>query len=126
MRRARITNLVSGVAVDCHATTDHPDSHYGREVWVDELGIAYFDVGATLPYYHVKEYTPEQCAAMDLGERIAAIRMQRGMQQRQLAELAGITIANMSRIEGGKYSVGLHVLARLAAALGCRLDFAER
>ena len=54
-------------------------------------------------------------------EDIRAIRMERGMSQTDLAAAAGITIANLSRIEAGKFSVGLDILNKIAVALGVTL-----
>ena len=53
-----------------------------------------------------------------IGERIRQIRMDRGMEARDLARLAGVDAANLCRIENGKYSVGLDILSKIAAALG--------
>ena len=36
--------------------------------------------------------------------------------------LAGIDAANLSRIEQGKYSVGLDILSRIAFVLGAHID----
>lgn len=58
-----------------------------------------------------------------IGERIRQIRMDRGMEARDLARLAGIDAANLCRIENGKYSVGLDILSKIAAALGKKIDF---
>ena len=65
------------------------------------------------------DYTQEELDEM--GKDIRAIRLQRGMSQTELAAAAGITIANMSRIEAGKLSVGLDILNKIASALGVTL-----
>lgn len=44
------------------------------------------------------------------------------MTQQELATVAGITKANVCRIEEGKYSVGLDVLDKIADALGVSLE----
>jgi len=61
-----------------------------------------------------------------IGQRIRELRHKRGMFQSQLAEISGITNVNVSRIEAGKYSAGLDVLAKIASALGCDIDFIEK
>ena len=53
-----------------------------------------------------------------IGRRIRQLREERGMLGKELAELVGIDPANLSRLEKGKYSVGLDILCRIAAALG--------
>ena len=60
-----------------------------------------------------------------IGARIRQIREERGIEARDLARLAGIDAANLSRIENGKYSVGLDILSRLATALGKKVDFVD-
>lgn len=49
VRRAVITNRITGQSVNVVATTDHPDSHYGQAVWVDEEGVAYSEVDGSVP-----------------------------------------------------------------------------
>lgn len=44
------------------------------------------------------------------------------MEARDLALLAGIDAANLSRIEQGRYSVGLDILSRIAFVLGAYID----
>ena len=60
-----------------------------------------------------------------IGGRIRQIREERNMEARDLAKLAGIDAANLSRIENGKYSVGIDILSRIAAVLGKKIDFID-
>ncbi len=55
---------------------------------------------------------------MTLGERIKALRFERGLQQRQLAEKSGLTPSMVSQIESGRLTPSLHTLGKLAGALG--------
>lgn len=55
---------------------------------------------------------------MSLGERVRALRMERGLQQRQLAEKADLTPSMVSQIESGRLTPSLNTLRRLADALG--------
>lgn len=55
-------------------------------------------------------------------KRIKSIRLQRDMTQQELATAAGITKANVCRVEEGKYSVGIDVLDKIADALGVSLE----
>ena len=57
-----------------------------------------------------------------IGSRIKELRDLQGMSQGRLAELTGLNIPNISRIENGKYSTGLDILANIAEALGAELD----
>ena len=60
-----------------------------------------------------------------IGNRIKEIREERGIEARDLARLVGIDAANLSRIENGRYSVGLDILAKIATALGKKVDFVD-
>lgn len=60
-----------------------------------------------------------------IGTRIREIRDERGIEAKDLAKLAGIDAANLSRIENGKYSVGLDILSKIAIALGKKIDFVD-
>lgn len=57
-----------------------------------------------------------------IGARIREIREQKGMEAKHLAMLSGIDAANLSRIEQGRYSVGLDVISKIAQALGTKVD----
>src|SRR5207247_7747165 len=53
-----------------------------------------------------------------LGGRIKALRLERALQQRQLAEKAGLTPSMVSQIESGRLTPSLHTRGKLAGALG--------
>lgn len=53
-----------------------------------------------------------------LGERIKALRLERELQQRQLAEKADLTPSMVSQIESGRLSPSLNTLGKIATALG--------
>jgi DNA-binding Xre family transcriptional regulator len=57
-----------------------------------------------------------------IGARIREIREQKGIEAKQLATLTNIDAANLSRIEQGKYSVGLDILSRISYGLGVKVD----
>lgn len=61
-----------------------------------------------------------------MGEMIRAMRTAQGWTQEQLAEIAGITTANLSRIEAGRYSVRLDELNKIAEALSAEVRFVEK
>ncbi len=60
-----------------------------------------------------------------IGNRIRQIRTERGIEARDLASLVGIDAANLSRIENGKYSVGIDILSKIAASLGKKIDLVD-
>ncbi|APT91360.1 hypothetical protein CSPHI_10535 [Corynebacterium sphenisci DSM 44792] len=67
---------------------------------------------------------------MSLGQTIAALRLERGLTQQQLADAVLISKRGVIRIEGGQTSMTVDVLCRFADALGVRpsrlLALAER
>lgn len=60
-----------------------------------------------------------------LGLRIRSIREAAGMNQVQLAELAGIQSSHLSRIEAGKYAVTFETVQAIAEALGMTVDLVD-
>lgn len=60
-----------------------------------------------------------------IGKRIAELRKQKGLSQARLAELVSINQGHIARIELGKYSTSIDILAKIGYALGCRIDFIE-
>lgn len=56
-----------------------------------------------------------------LGARLRALRLERALQQRQLAEKAGLAPSMVSQIESGRLTPSLHTLGKIAAALGVPL-----
>lgn len=59
----------------------------------------------------------------EIGKRITQLREEKNMSQKELAESVGITQANISRIEQGKYSVGIDILSKIATVFRKRIDF---
>lgn len=56
--------------------------------------------------------------AVRMGRRIRELRQARGLSGRELAQRAGITPNNLSRIELGRHTVTLSTLGNLLAAMG--------
>jgi DNA-binding XRE family transcriptional regulator len=121
MRTAIITSKLTGKSVKCHATIEHPDSHYGNEVWVDDQGRAYCDVDKPSEYYDVDEDV-ENNIKLTIGQRIQELRKEAGMTQAQLAEKCGMAQPNIARIEAGTYATSIDVLSRIAEALGKKIE----
>lgn len=61
-----------------------------------------------------------------MGESIRAMRTAQGLEQEQLAQIAGITAANVRSVEAGKYAVNIDVLNKIAGALGAELRLIEK
>lgn len=56
-----------------------------------------------------------------MGNTISHIRKSSDMTQEELADAAGITVANVRNIEAGKYNVNIDILSNIANALGADL-----
>jgi transcriptional regulator with XRE-family HTH domain len=74
------------------------------------------------PVYQLIKMTEEQ----RIGERVRTIRRERNLNQRQLAEKAGIAQQHLARIESGIVSATVETLSLIADALGCQLDFIKK
>lgn len=58
----------------------------------------------------------------DIGGRIRALRMERGMTQAQLAEAAGVGVTHISHVETGNGIPSLQTFLDIVNALGCSAD----
>ena len=64
-----------------------------------------------------------------IGTRIRDLRKEKNIEAKILAQAANIDAANLSRIEQGRYSVGLDILSRISFVLGTKIeliDFVEQ
>lgn len=59
---------------------------------------------------------------IDTGERIRALRKQRGLNQDQLAELASLNRVTVAKYEAGRVEPGAQALVRIADALEVSTD----
>ena len=57
-----------------------------------------------------------------IGAQIRSLREERRMEAKELAAFADIDPSNLSRIEKGKFSAGLDVLCKIAAAMDCSIE----
>jgi transcriptional regulator with XRE-family HTH domain len=58
--------------------------------------------------------------------RLTAIRKSRGLTQKQLSEISGLSTATISNIETGQNSYTLRSLIRYAEALGYEIDISKK
>ena len=64
----------------------------------------------------------EAVQSTELGYQITRLRLQRGLTQAQLAELAGIRQISITRLENGQSQPSLSLLQRVAYALQARVE----
>jgi len=60
-----------------------------------------------------------------IGARIRELRKERKIEAKMLAQFANIDAANLSRIEQGRYSVGLDILSKIAFAVGAKIELID-
>lgn len=124
--KATIINKLTGERIEVRSTSRHPASSYGQAIWVDSNNNPYLQVKlrgeyvTDSPLYKV-ELDRLLLQRYELGQRIASIRHAKGLSVRDLAQLAGVTAANLCRIEQGDYSAGLDIISRICDAIGARL-----
>jgi transcriptional regulator with XRE-family HTH domain len=57
-----------------------------------------------------------------VGNRLAALRKDKGMTQEELAKASGVSLNSIARYETADTSMGLDAAFDLTEALGCTLD----
>ncbi len=61
-----------------------------------------------------------------IGEKIAEIRKQKGITQRELAQRLGMKQQSISRIENGENSTGIDLLTKIDNILEAKIEMVER
>lgn len=61
-----------------------------------------------------------------IGRLLADKRNEAGLSVRALAELAGVSYQNITKMENGKYNVSIDILSKIANALDCKLDIVNK
>jgi transcriptional regulator with XRE-family HTH domain len=64
------------------------------------------------------EEQPETTEEPHVGDRVRRLRRENGLSGRELADLAGLTPAYLSRVENGRISPTVATLGRIVAAMG--------
>lgn len=60
-----------------------------------------------------------------IGLRVKELREAAELSQKELAEKCDLKQQHIARVELGKYSTGIDILSKIAAALGVKLDFVK-
>jgi DNA-binding XRE family transcriptional regulator len=60
-----------------------------------------------------------------IGARIRELRKEKNIEAKSLAQIANIDAANLSRIEQGRYSVGIDILSKIASVLGAKIELVD-
>jgi len=88
----------------------------------DELRSDWSDDARRVHDAAAREFATELAARRALGASVSRARKQAGLTQVQLAAVASIQQAEISRIERGHANPTVSTLARIAEATGSRLD----
>lgn len=105
---------------DVWGDSDEDNPEVQRELWKVERHLFMLNLDDDCAEEPLS-YEQKEC--IYFGKRIAMLRAEQGMTQAELADKVGIKREHVSRIEAGKYSVGLKHLAKIAKALNTELDF---
>lgn len=70
--------------------------------------------------YIVRAY--QQKLGEAVGKMYALARKEKGLTQQEVAEVSGVKRPNIARLEGGKHSPTVDMLARVADSMGMRLE----
>lgn len=76
-------------------------------------------------FYQIVEKTEKDDERFRIGNRIKELRLEKGLDAKTLATIAGIDAANLCRIEAGKYSVGFDILSKIAKVFNKKVDFID-
>jgi DNA-binding XRE family transcriptional regulator len=117
--RAKLRNILTGQVVDVRSTTEHPDSSYGKPVWVDADGTAYFQVDTPNPLYEVSDV--EVSDRYDIGLYLRYLRLGKGVTVRELADGVGYSPSTVINVEKGKFSPNTKILMNLLDALDAKM-----
>lgn len=90
--------------------------------FAEELGAEWSDDARRVHDAAAREFAADIEARRALGGSLARARKQAGLTQIQLAALASVQQAEISRIERGHANPTVSTLARIAQATGARLD----
>ena len=63
---------------------------------------------------------------MDLAKEIKRIRKAHGLSQTELAEVSGVSLPSITRLEAGKSTLRLDVLTKVAESLGYELTLQQK
>lgn len=77
---------------------------------------------AWVGYYHQKAELGRQEVRRKIGTQISEARERKGYSIRELAAKCGVSYVTISKIENGKFNVGLDVIARIASVLGLEVE----
>jgi len=62
----------------------------------------------------------------DFIDELIELRVEKGMTQKDLSELTGISVPNISRIEAGKQNLSYQMMYKLVSALGGKIALTPR
>ena len=64
----------------------------------------------------------ENTAAVEIGRKLKMLRIERGLQSKEVCERAGIKHPTLTAIEGGRYNTGIRQITDVAKAIGAHIE----
>lgn len=127
MRRAILTDKLTGEKHACHATTDHPATSHGHAVWVDdETGVAYTQVDlpaiVEIPWTieEIKVYSDQVSKVL---KAIQARAGERGLTAYRIAKETGVSLGSVKKLlTTDQTDVRLSLLTKITDYLGLSFE----
>jgi DNA-binding XRE family transcriptional regulator len=113
---------------DLEGVAHYVAESFDRNFSYDKSEMVYFvlcDVQANLGLSFSSWSSDRLKERSRIGTRLKEIREKKGMEAKNIARLTGIDPSNLSKIESGRYSVGLDILSKIANAIGATVDIVE-
>lgn len=70
----------------------------------------------------INQIEKSMASTIPIPERIRALRKSHGISQGELAEISGVSLPSISRLERGKETIRLDVLIKILECLGYELE----
>lgn len=107
------------------ATVDDPDELMEIMSQIDEIPTSLTIVQQSDFWVGYYKQCHDSSFREQIGSQLKAARLSKELSMKQLAELADMTEATISKIENGRWSVSLDILERVCRALGVTLALRE-
>ena len=114
---------------DLESVASYVAKSFDRNFSCDKSEMVYYvfcDVQANLGLSFSSWSSDREKERSRIGSRLKEIRERKGMEAKSIARLAGIDPSNLSKIESGRYSVGLDILSKIASTIGANVDIVEK
>lgn len=117
---AKIRNKTTGKNYNVSSTTEHPDSSYGKPIWVKEDYTAICAVGFESPLYEL--ISVDVSDKETLGMILKNLRISKAKSIRDLAKECNLSKTTIVNVENGAYSPRIEIVTKILEKLGAKLQ----